>query len=869
MGKGKEASREQMIKRLFDMLLLLVNSVGIVGALMEILEVPWSDMRDRILFWGILFLFCAFSVEIWQGADGGRLIRRGCICALIYVGLAAYFRKTLFGGLFLAMRNAAATLDERYQFHIAWPDGLAMLREAGWEGGSEIWIITAGVLFLLFPLVLLAGLLLVHSGCFWLFPGNGLWLVAACACDRFPDIFFLIFCVLGAAALLVYKEFEANSGVGICAVAIVAVLAGFGAVLIYRFVLPIADLKYEEGQEDRRRFYDLVNEEWIPGIRRMLSGYGIGSGTDVTGAFNRQSLFAYTTEDVYRVTMDSVPADVLYLKGYVGATYGKKEWLPRSDRELETYYEEHGLELPEDFGWLANISYMSVQSLQEHIPAGSIRIEELGGRGSYSIYPYGAWLTADYLVHGDGSVERRDREYDFPYRSLSEILIAGPLPEPWRTAEEQYRQYVYDSFLEYPKELELYAKHLERENVRTGNIEQCVSDIMGFLKRQASYNLDAGKNPSGEDFVEYFLFDSHEGYCVHFASAAVLALRYFGIPARYVTGYVVVPSDFSEDGDGAYSAVVTGKQAHAWAEIYLDGKGWLPVEATPGAAAFPGGNDMGLMAGWEGQGFLTVDSWIRDTSAYGSEPPDEGETPGSLESAFPGGSGALEGLELELSGGGEASEDPEPGYSDSLAKQEMWGSEDALGEPGESEGVASGEMSGEGNGTGGSGEGAAEGWAASDSGMEESTGMRVLERLAPIMAGLVSLAAIGLLGKYLHGRGNRRWHNALQEAEAGRRVLLLYRNMRRVLRMAGCPERLDADEEAFWQAFRKALPGMKRAEYESFCTILEKASFGNAEPSEEELCAVLGLHDRLVEEVYGKAPFYKKPLFGVVGCYKG
>ena len=54
-----------------------------------------------------------------------------------------------------------------------------------------------------------------------------------------------------------------------------------------------------------------------------------------------------------------------------------------------------------------------------------------------------------------------------------------------------------------------------------------------------------------------------------------------GVPARYATGYAVPAGEFYENG-GNYMAEVPDSMAHSWAEIYLDGTGWVPVEATPG-----------------------------------------------------------------------------------------------------------------------------------------------------------------------------------------------------------------------------------------------------------------------------------------------
>lgn len=81
--------------------------------------------------------------------------------------------------------------------------------------------------------------------------------------------------------------------------------------------------------------------------------------------------------------------------------------------------------------------------------------------------------------------------------------------------------------------------------------------------------------------LDRFLFEGQEGYCVHFASAMVLLARAQGIPARYCEGYL---TRFAEqDGNGNY--IVSSADGHAWAEVYIDGFGWVPMEPTPVVAA--------------------------------------------------------------------------------------------------------------------------------------------------------------------------------------------------------------------------------------------------------------------------------------------
>lgn len=91
---------------------------------------------------------------------------------------------------------------------------------------------------------------------------------------------------------------------------------------------------------------------------------------------------------------------------------------------------------------------------------------------------------------------------------------------------------------------------------------------------------DLSRVDSSLDGVENFLFNTKEGYCVQFASAVALLLREYGIPTRYVEGYIGTDLEPAEDGNG-YEGYVRDYHAHAWVEVYFDGIGWIPYETTP------------------------------------------------------------------------------------------------------------------------------------------------------------------------------------------------------------------------------------------------------------------------------------------------
>jgi len=91
----------------------------------------------------------------------------------------------------------------------------------------------------------------------------------------------------------------------------------------------------------------------------------------------------------------------------------------------------------------------------------------------------------------------------------------------------------------------------------------------------------------GRDSVDEFLFDTRAGFCEHFSSAFVFLLRAAGVPARVVTGY--------QGGEvNQVDRIITVRQsdAHAWAEAWLGGRGWVRLDPT--AAAIPGRVEAGL-----------------------------------------------------------------------------------------------------------------------------------------------------------------------------------------------------------------------------------------------------------------------------------
>jgi hypothetical protein len=107
------------------------------------------------------------------------------------------------------------------------------------------------------------------------------------------------------------------------------------------------------------------------------------------------------------------------------------------------------------------------------------------------------------------------------------------------------------------------------------NNSSVVFDVAHFVQHAISYNL---KYDSALDLSEDVAVDCleiyKEGVCRHYATVATMIYRTLGIPARYVTGFMV------ETVAGEWKDVTT--PGHAWVEVYIDGVGWIQVEVTGG-----------------------------------------------------------------------------------------------------------------------------------------------------------------------------------------------------------------------------------------------------------------------------------------------
>lgn len=291
-----------------------------------------------------------------------------------------------------------------------------------------------------------------------------------------------------------------------------------------------------------------------------------------------------STDTILSVTADT--AQTLYLRGFVGDTYENETW---TALDAETAAEEKDL-----FYWLHQSGFYpqsqlaSAARLMGNYQSGSVSVQNLTGCSLYryepcTILPERAGLAKNRIQPSavETSGLRGERGYSYEVVSDAQTLLPELLDflqndtsdgvKSYLQMESAYREFVYSYALTVSAEFraqlgavldsccESYgpADSLTKEQAQTA--------ALAFLERCFD----------GSGDIALPLADTADGTTYQYATVAALALRYYGIPARYVEGYTVKAAENEPVN-------VDASAAGAWVEVYQDGIGWLPLALTPG-----------------------------------------------------------------------------------------------------------------------------------------------------------------------------------------------------------------------------------------------------------------------------------------------
>ena len=308
---------------------------------------------------------------------------------------------------------------------------------------------------------------------------------------------------------------------------------------------------------------------------------------------NLGSFAADSDETALNVTMDT--PQKLYLRGMTADTYTGSAWKPLS---ADAYQDGSGL-----FYWLHESDFYSQTSIRQAMQLAdttmqpvAMNIQNVSACRKYQYLPY-ALAGTDSLNAaqiGDDQNQVENDTQDLTY-------LAGSIPQWYQTAswlaahqtepevadylakEESYRNFVYKYDLQLTDTAAGVCEQIldDGETKEEHTLSEILELVRNTLDEKLEYDPDTVTYNGSNDFFQYTMEQSKRGYSVQYATAATLMLRYLGVPSRYVEGYYVSKQDVADVAPGDTITVTKG-QAHAWAEYYLDGIGWIPFEVTPG-----------------------------------------------------------------------------------------------------------------------------------------------------------------------------------------------------------------------------------------------------------------------------------------------
>ena len=318
------------------------------------------------------------------------------------------------------------------------------------------------------------------------------------------------------------------------------------------------------------------------------------------------------------------PSEPIYLRGFSGGEYIGGGWTEADESKFFEYRSEERLIRLNSFYYDIN---SAINAAKGNYPDIVLSVVHLVDDYSVMYTPYFSSRYSDQYTWASVSLEygwyspwqdnrpafSDNTGYGYRYleqKDLTDDFSLAPdsyldMIDTYKELEDDYLWIAKKQYTQVPTYLVPKLTELVRDNPLT-DLDEITAFIIYTLHSNAEYSLTPGWTPWGKDIADYFLFERKAGYCQHFALCATLMYRLYGVPARYATGYRADPSDFTENRNGTFKAVLTDADAHAWVEIFIEGYGWTPVEVTPAGSMpsfYPGLSGMRINLIWQQNGW--------------------------------------------------------------------------------------------------------------------------------------------------------------------------------------------------------------------------------------------------------------------------
>lgn len=163
------------------------------------------------------------------------------------------------------------------------------------------------------------------------------------------------------------------------------------------------------------------------------------------------------------------------------------------------------------------------------------------------------------------------------YTAVGSVSVAGV--DALMSAGTEYPDWVRERYLQLPDNLPTRFGELAASITTEGDAPYLAAfRVERYLRENYPFSLKVADPPPRRDPIDWFLFESREGYFDHHASAMVVLLRALGIPARIAVGFALDETSFSESSE---AFVLSEKDSWAWPEVFFPGYGWVEFNPAP------------------------------------------------------------------------------------------------------------------------------------------------------------------------------------------------------------------------------------------------------------------------------------------------
>ena len=343
-----------------------------------------------------------------------------------------------------------------------------------------------------------------------------------------------------------------------------------------------------------RRIYEYTSERFSEAIHRLTTRYGRLDSEYFTISFGMNRKMTYDNSDkdrdeLFEITSGGTMIPTLYLKGEIFNEFRDGEWYNTLETE-ENYYRTDAAETRygiEQYGEVpaydlmretsVRIRYLDIVSPIVFAPSKITSYSDVSA-GRKTI-PAGEHL----LFSGNAS---RGSEYNVSFimlnigNSVFRDYMNSPSGQNGASTDSfsEYRRYIEENYTSSPEIRESVKEWIAKV---TEGAETDYDRLLAVEEALSKYEYDLNTSDlpgyvrSEGDFINYFLLEKREGYCVHYATAFCLLARYMGYPSRVVQG-------FKTEQSASSHTIVRDGCGHTWPEVYFEGRGWIPFEPTPG-----------------------------------------------------------------------------------------------------------------------------------------------------------------------------------------------------------------------------------------------------------------------------------------------